>query len=76
MVAPPTIAKEFGAASIAVNGTTTLTFTLINPNVGTALSGVAFTDSFPAGLEVAATPRRHHHRLRRADLRTDGRRHR
>jgi hypothetical protein len=56
VVAPPTIDKAFGAMSIGVNGTTSLTFTLINPNAGTALSGVGFTDALPAGLEVAATP--------------------
>jgi hypothetical protein len=54
-VAPPTIAKAFGAASILVNGTTTLTFTLTNPNPSTALSGVGFTDPLPAGL-VVSTP--------------------
>ena len=53
--APPTIAKVFGAASISVNGTTTLTVTLTNPNAGTALTGVGFTDTLPAGL-VVATP--------------------
>ena len=55
VVAPPTIAKSFGAASIAVNGTTTLTFLLTNPNAATALTGVGFTDTLPAGL-VVATP--------------------
>ena len=54
-VVAPTIAKAFGAPSIAVNGSTTLTFTLANPNATTALTGVAFTDTLPAGL-VVSTP--------------------
>ncbi len=53
--APPTIVKIFGAATIPLNGTTTLTFTLSNPNAGTTLTGVGFTDSLPAGL-VVSTP--------------------
>jgi uncharacterized repeat protein (TIGR01451 family) len=55
-VAPPSIAKAFSPSSIGVGGVSTLTFTITNPNLGTALTGVAFTDTFPAGLEVAATP--------------------
>ena len=50
---PPTITKAFGAAVIPFNGVTTLTITISNPNVFTALSGVAVTDTFPAGLLVA-----------------------
>ena len=66
-VAPPTVAMAFGAASIAVGGTTSLTFTVTNPNTppsvdvrpalpaqGT-LTGIGFTDTLPAGL-VIATP--------------------
>jgi phospholipase C len=50
---PPTIGMAFGAASIALNGNTTLTFNLSNPNAGIMLSGVGFTDSLPAGLAVS-----------------------
>src|SRR6185503_3817836 len=55
-VSPPSIAKAFSPNPIAVGGVSTLTFTITNPNAGTGLTGVAFTDTFPAGLQVAATP--------------------
>jgi hypothetical protein len=53
---PPTIAKQFGSPSVkmAPNGTTTMTFTLSNPN-SEALTGVQFTDPLP-GIVVAPTP--------------------
>jgi len=53
---PPGIAKGFAPSTISIGGTTALTFTLTNPNGATALTGVAFTDVFPPGLLVAATP--------------------
>jgi uncharacterized repeat protein (TIGR01451 family) len=52
---PPTISKNFGAASISVGGTTTLTFQIENDN-GFPQTSVAFTDNLPAGLTVAANP--------------------
>ncbi len=54
----PTIAKSFAGPS-GPGRTVTLTFTLTNPNAGTALSGVAFSDTFPvapAAMVVAAAP--------------------
>ncbi len=55
VAAPPTAIKSFSPGSIPLNGTSTLTISFTNPNAFT-LNGLAITDSFPAGLEVAATP--------------------
>jgi uncharacterized repeat protein (TIGR01451 family) len=52
VVAPPVLAKSFGAASFPRNGTTVLTFTVSNVNTGSSLTGVGFTDTFPAGLVI------------------------
>ena len=53
---PPTLTKLFGASSIQFNGTTSLTFTITNPNPSKTLTGVGFTDTLPSGLVVADTP--------------------
>ena len=52
---PPTITKTYGAGSVPLNGTTSLTFHLANPNSSASLSGVGFSDSLPAG-ETVSTP--------------------
>ncbi|HEV2721035.1 MAG TPA: hypothetical protein VG323_13515, partial [Thermoanaerobaculia bacterium] len=51
----PTIAKAFAPNPIAVNGVSTLTFTLTNTNIA-PLTNAAFTDNLPGGVQVAATP--------------------
>jgi hypothetical protein len=51
----PTIAKAFAPAAIPPNGTTTLTFTIHNPDSSTAAFGIAFFDTLPVGL-VVSTP--------------------
>jgi CSLREA domain-containing protein/fimbrial isopeptide formation D2 family protein/uncharacterized repeat protein (TIGR01451 family) len=56
VVAPPTISKAFNPTSIALNASSTLSFTIVNPNIASALSGVGFSDNLPAGVVVAATP--------------------
>jgi hypothetical protein len=52
-VLPPGIQKVFDPNPIVSGGVSTLTFTLDNPNPNNALSGVAFTDTFPATMVVA-----------------------
>lgn len=54
-ILPPSITKLFGASSVALNGSTTLTFKLSNPNTNQNLSGIDFTDTLPSG-QLVATP--------------------
>ena len=55
VVGPPVIAKSFGVPQITTGNSTSLSFTISNPNVATSLTNVSFFDSLPAGL-VVATP--------------------
>ncbi len=55
VVAPPTISKVFGASSILLNGSTTLQFTIANPNSTAALTGVGFDDPMPSGLAASGS---------------------
>ena len=50
----PAISAAFGAATIAVNGTTSLNFTITNPNSSYTLSSVGFQAQLPSGLQAAA----------------------
>src|SRR5204863_7257756 len=52
VIGPVQISKSFDTATIPVGGTSVLTFTVTNPNTTVALTGVAFTDTLPAGLTV------------------------
>jgi YVTN family beta-propeller protein len=51
---PPNLTKVFGELSIGSLGTTSITFTLTNPNPSVTLTGLGFND-LPSGL-VVATP--------------------
>ena len=55
VVAPPVLSKVFGAATIPLTGSTSLTFTIQNLNVTHALNGIGFIDTLPSGL-VISTP--------------------
>ncbi|HNB70816.1 MAG TPA: Ig-like domain repeat protein, partial [Acidobacteriota bacterium] len=50
---PPQISKAFAAPTMPLNGTTTLTITITNPNTVDALTGVSVSDVLPAGLTVS-----------------------
>ena len=50
---PPTITKAFSSATVGLNQSVTLTFTITNPNPATDLTGVSFSDDMPSGLLIA-----------------------
>ncbi|HTA43458.1 MAG TPA: hypothetical protein VK789_13475, partial [Bryobacteraceae bacterium] len=52
VVAPAVVSKSFSPDKILPGGTTTVSVTIMNPNATGALTGVAFTDTLPAGLIV------------------------
>ncbi len=56
VMSPPTISKAFSPATVAINSPSTLTVTITNPNAGSALTGVGFSDTYPANLVNTATP--------------------
>ena len=55
VLAPPTVAKSFSPTTIGTGGSSTLTVTLSNANAR-AITGTAFTDTYPSNLLNAATP--------------------
>lgn len=54
VIGPPSLTKAFSPSTIPLNSSSVLTFTVTNPN-SSSLSGLAFSDTLPAGL-VVATP--------------------
>ncbi len=56
VLAPATMSKLFAPNPILAGGTSTLTFRITNPNLNDVLTGVAFSDTYVAGLQNAATP--------------------
>jgi len=53
VVSPLVIAKSFAPNTVAVNTNDTLTITITNPNTVASLTGVAFTDTYPANMTNA-----------------------
>jgi hypothetical protein len=49
----PTLSTSFTNAAIVLGTTTTASFTVHNPNSGSSLSGIGFSDTLPTGLAVA-----------------------
>ena len=52
----PTVTKSFATSPVAVGGTSRLSITVTNNNPHTALTTLAFTDTYPSGLVNGATP--------------------
>lgn len=55
-LAAPTVAKSFSPTTIIANNSTTLTLTITNPSTTQAITGVVWSDIFPAGMKVFSVP--------------------
>ena len=55
VIAPPSLGKSFSPSAILTNATSTLSFTINNPNQTNSLSGISFSDPLPAGVSVATS---------------------
>ena len=55
-IVTPTVAKTFGAASIADGASTTVIFTFTNAGTNPAHSGITLTDTMPSSLRLPAAP--------------------
>jgi uncharacterized repeat protein (TIGR01451 family) len=55
VLSPPTVLKAFSPSAVSIGSTSQLKITISNPNASTALAGVAFSDTYPAGLVNTAT---------------------
>ncbi len=53
ILVPPTFTKAFSPSTIVQSQTSTLTFTITNPNLA-AVTGVAFTDTLPTGMTLVS----------------------
>jgi CSLREA domain-containing protein len=54
IIGPPTISEGFSPSTVAPNANSTVTFTLGNPAAnGATVTGVAFSDTLPTGLNVS-----------------------
>jgi uncharacterized repeat protein (TIGR01451 family) len=53
---PPTITKSFSTNPVLLGATTTLTFTLKNPNVIPAIGSAGFIDTLPTEIVIASAP--------------------
>ncbi len=50
VIGPPTISKSFFPVSVRTGTPSLMTITVTNPNPGTTLTGVGFTDTYPTNL--------------------------
>jgi uncharacterized repeat protein (TIGR01451 family) len=55
VVAPPILGEAFSPLSILIGQTSTLSFSITNPNQSNSLSGIGFSDPLPAGVTVATS---------------------